>query len=325
MQATQIMQALLESDRGLYWQTAHFTRRSPGYCGRCQRTSQRCRCSDSSSDSSSDSDTDGSDGSEWSEHKRGDTALHVAARNGQVEALEQLLQLGADPNSTNGRDDTALHEAARNGHTKALRQLLQHGANPEAKNVKHTSPVQDAACNWHPDALRVLLESIEDAGRLVHSEFAWLVECSIGWKLPSWDACAPQISHIKKGKMLDPLPAVKRGPLNHDLWFTVLCGTTDANSLLSMLRHDQNTLCLLLDLAFRKPANAIDLRKAVEYGEMAELRTRLHMTAVDVDATEDNTGRGCLRVGTCTSGGCTPILFAAFNGQTEAHLFRGNH
>ena len=55
----------------------------------------------------------------------GQTALHVAAAEGRVDFLRQLLKHGADPHATNSeRGHTPLHEAARGGHAAAVAVLV---------------------------------------------------------------------------------------------------------------------------------------------------------------------------------------------------------
>jgi ankyrin repeat protein len=56
--------------------------------------------------------------------------LHSAAASGDVDAVRSLLQGGADPDAKQGGGYTALHEAAMNGRTEMAQALLDAGADP---------------------------------------------------------------------------------------------------------------------------------------------------------------------------------------------------
>jgi ankyrin repeat protein len=58
------------------------------------------------------------------EPRTGNTALHVAAINGDSSMIKLLLKRGANPSITNKTSYTALHEAASAGHTEAVNLLL---------------------------------------------------------------------------------------------------------------------------------------------------------------------------------------------------------
>jgi ankyrin repeat protein len=57
------------------------------------------------------------------------TALHIAARLGNVDNILLLLQHGASPDSATHDLYTALHIAAKEGHEEVVRVLLDNGAN----------------------------------------------------------------------------------------------------------------------------------------------------------------------------------------------------
>ena len=57
------------------------------------------------------------------------TALHIAARQGDVDGVELLLQRGASPNVVTTDLNTPLHGAAREGHDNVASVLIAHGAN----------------------------------------------------------------------------------------------------------------------------------------------------------------------------------------------------
>ncbi len=78
--------------------------------------------------------------------KKGDlgiTPLMVAALDGDIDAMEQLLDAGADPNAANDAGATALMWAVPDAAKTKL--LLSHGANPNAKSLDARTPLMIAA------------------------------------------------------------------------------------------------------------------------------------------------------------------------------------
>lgn len=95
--------------------------------------------------------------------KRNYTDVHVAAWSGNVEVLQQFLDLDAALRSArdateHGDDNTPLHYAAYNGHVAACEQLLGVGADVNAKNGSGCTPVFFAAQQGHDSVLKLLLE-----------------------------------------------------------------------------------------------------------------------------------------------------------------------
>uniref|UniRef100_A0A8C8RKA5 Uncharacterized protein n=1 Tax=Pelusios castaneus TaxID=367368 RepID=A0A8C8RKA5_9SAUR len=56
------------------------------------------------------------------------TPLHISARLGKADIVQQLLQQGASPNAATTSGYTPLHLAAREGHEDVASVLLDHGA-----------------------------------------------------------------------------------------------------------------------------------------------------------------------------------------------------
>ena len=66
-------------------------------------------------------------------YARGDTALHHAARNGDLEIVEQLVSHGADPNAMSDHGHFPLYCAAGHGHVETTRYLVESGADLQAR------------------------------------------------------------------------------------------------------------------------------------------------------------------------------------------------
>ena len=74
--------------------------------------------------------------------KRGRTALHYAASEGEIEIIVLLLEGAADINAADGKGATPLHLAVEN--LDATRLLLMNGADVAAKNGEGKTPVDRA-------------------------------------------------------------------------------------------------------------------------------------------------------------------------------------
>jgi len=91
----------------------------------------------------------------------GETAVFSLAREGDTEALRQLLE--SDRAAARARfpmnGDTPLHVAARMGRTETVRLLLEFGAHPGAKDEKGATPIHSAAWRGHVEVLDLLLRN----------------------------------------------------------------------------------------------------------------------------------------------------------------------
>eukprot|EP00976_Prorocentrum_cordatum_P093176 1189264-Prorocentrum_minimum.AAC.1 len=93
----------------------------------------------------------------------GRTALHLAAAEGQEEAVEALLAAGAevDPTTTE-QGYTPLHEAAHTGHARVARLLLQAGASTGSTTAEGYLPLHTAAHHGHEAVVKALLRAGAD-------------------------------------------------------------------------------------------------------------------------------------------------------------------
>lgn len=91
----------------------------------------------------------------------GTTALMYAVLSGKTAAIKKLVQLGADINARDNQGDTALSVAARSGKSAAIVELLRLGACPDKKFWEYAeiSPtVQRAVDRYNQIAARVRKE-----------------------------------------------------------------------------------------------------------------------------------------------------------------------
>jgi hypothetical protein len=84
-----------------------------------------------------------------------DEPLTIAATDGDVTRVRQLLSVGADPNAIFDGSRSALSSAAVNGHYAVVEILVAHGASVTTN--ESTPPLCAAVAGNHPDIVRLLL------------------------------------------------------------------------------------------------------------------------------------------------------------------------
>ncbi|KAJ0070092.1 hypothetical protein NL108_002414, partial [Boleophthalmus pectinirostris] len=89
---------------------------------------------------------------------KGETPLHIAAIKGDVEAVKELLEQGADPNLKDNAGWTPLHEACNLGHLTVVEILVLRGALLNTPGYENDSPLHDAVRNGHTAIARLLLQ-----------------------------------------------------------------------------------------------------------------------------------------------------------------------
>jgi serine/threonine-protein phosphatase 6 regulatory ankyrin repeat subunit B len=101
---------------------------------------------------------------------QGETALLEAARAGEPDTVECLVQRGANINAANRRGATPLIEMARHPHPQPIRILLERGANACARDADHRTAIIEAAKHGNTDILAMLLEHL---GSRLPSRYPW--------------------------------------------------------------------------------------------------------------------------------------------------------
>lgn len=87
------------------------------------------------------------------------TPLHRAALKGALEALQILLENGADPNAATKWGGTALLFAASQGHLEVVEELIKHKADVNALSKFGSRPLLAATHNLHRKVVSALLEN----------------------------------------------------------------------------------------------------------------------------------------------------------------------
>lgn len=92
--------------------------------------------------------------------KTGFTALIIASAHGHKEAVEFLVNAGADVNAVHDDNQvTALMYAAASGHIEVMKTLLAKGADLHALHSNGGTALLEAATGGEPEAMAVLLEA----------------------------------------------------------------------------------------------------------------------------------------------------------------------
>ncbi|XP_049841829.1 ankyrin repeat domain-containing protein 1-like [Schistocerca gregaria] len=99
------------------------------------------------------------------------TALHWAARNGQVEVAECLLAAGANVDAADQSMWTTLYWAAKQGQLEVAKILLPSGADLEARDEWQNTAVFLAAMTGHAAVLRLLVPSCTDASASAREQY----------------------------------------------------------------------------------------------------------------------------------------------------------
>ncbi|XP_076442764.1 uncharacterized protein LOC143281437 [Babylonia areolata] len=90
---------------------------------------------------------------------RNETPIIAAARMGELAVLEQLLKMGADPDSRDHRGMTALMFSVMYGMKKVTRLLLSYGANLNLRSTMGETPLLMAISSDSLEVAKILLEA----------------------------------------------------------------------------------------------------------------------------------------------------------------------
>uniref|UniRef100_A0A4W6G9I2 Ankyrin 2a, neuronal n=1 Tax=Lates calcarifer TaxID=8187 RepID=A0A4W6G9I2_LATCA len=92
-------------------------------------------------------------------NQNGLNALHLAAKEGHKDLVEELLERGAPVDSSTKKGNTALHIASLAGQREVVRLLVKRGADVNAQSQNGFTPLYMAAQENHLEVVRYLLEN----------------------------------------------------------------------------------------------------------------------------------------------------------------------
>jgi ankyrin repeat protein len=107
-------------------------------------------------------------------------ALKYAAFKGDIKAVEDLLNKGADVNEKDSLDETALMTAASRGHTDIVELLIEKGANVNEKGKFGDTALMFAALNGHTKIVKLLIEKGANVNEKTGNGHTALMSAAIG-------------------------------------------------------------------------------------------------------------------------------------------------
>ena len=112
--------------------------------------------------------------------KQMERGLLWACEYGRNEAVQFLLDRGADIHADGGTGMTPLHWAVLGGHAETIKLLMERGANPETRNryggTALGQALWGAVHNEEDDSVPVIEALIEAGARVEKDTFLWLSE-----------------------------------------------------------------------------------------------------------------------------------------------------
>ena len=218
------------------------------------------------------------------EEKERNSNLILAAEEGNIDKVNQLLREGANVNAVDKWGSTALIDAAFSGNTDIAKALIKAGANVNAKNKGSDTPLLIAILNGNTDIVKALIK----AGANVN------VADNIGWTPLLY---AAQHGHTDIVKAL-----IKAGANvnvadtnigNTALLYVALFGRTDIAKILIKAGANVNAANIFGSTA---------LLYAAQHGH-TDIVKALIKAGANINAVDDNK--------------MTPLLIAILNGNTD--------
>ena len=99
----------------------------------------------------------------------GATPLHLACQKGHVEIVQCLLERGADKDKATIQGAAPLHIACQSGHVTLVRLLLDSGAHQDEAAKSGDTPLHSACGRGHLEVVRLLLEKGADKDKAANN------------------------------------------------------------------------------------------------------------------------------------------------------------
>ena len=165
-------------------------------------------------------------------NKHNHTALIVACVKKNIDAVHVLLNAGADTNIADNMCATCLHYAVLGGCTKdALQKIVDHGANVNAKNRNIVTALHSVCYTGNVDAVNVLLKAGADVNIVDDKGSSWLHYAVLGGCskefLQSLIDHGANVNATNHGNITSLMMACKKG--NADAVTVLLKAGADAN------------------------------------------------------------------------------------------------
>ena len=96
-----------------------------------------------------------------SRDKDGNTPLHTAARNGNLDITQLIIETIEDKNPTNNRGETPLHKASFYGNIKIVELILKNVSDKNPADQFMGTPLHNAALTGRLDIFKLIFDSVE--------------------------------------------------------------------------------------------------------------------------------------------------------------------
>jgi ankyrin repeat protein len=147
---------------------------------------------------------------------RGNTALHLAAQEGQGEVVRLLLERGADPDVRNGQGIDPMTLAVYTGQDDVGRLLIEAGADPDARTPTGPTLLGLAVALGRAETARMQLDAGADPNRWArgHTPLTFAVARGQEAMIPVLLAAGADIDDPGEGELAPLAKAVGKGSLS---------------------------------------------------------------------------------------------------------------